>query len=310
MTSSGAPSAASATASGSPEAIAGDPLGEFERAFQRLGEGAREALGFGRRARIARAARSLPAHSRRRTGGLGPPSAARCAAAMISARRLESASRNSAACSRPAGPRSSSASASRRSSAPSIRCLARRASAAKSRGSIGGAAIAGEREENFDFVVIGEDANEFGVEIVAPRHGAGARIVAGGGGEEPLARQGGRALQNMERGFAAERFEARENVGGLGAGREFARDRAARRVVGVPEALGQRGGEFGAVRERLERARQEIIGRDAQPEQPVGGARAARQRREERQIGRREIRSQETRSTLQGRNSVRLRRSR
>ena len=173
-----------------------------------------------------------------------------------------------------------------------------------------GAAVADKREQNFDFVVIGEEANELGVEIVAPRHGAGARVVPGGGGEKPLARQGGRALQNMERGFAAEQFDAREDVGGLGAGRELARDRVARRVVGVPEALGQRGGEFGAVRGRLERSGEEIIGRDAQPEQPVGGARAARQRREERQIGRAEIRSQETRSTLQGRNSVRLPRSR
>ncbi len=102
------------------------------------------------------------------------------------------------------------------------------------------AAVPGERDENFDFLVIDEDANELGVEVVAPRDGAGARVVACGGGEESLARRDGGELQNVERGFAAAEFEARKDVGGLGAGREFARDRTARRVVGVPDGLGQR----------------------------------------------------------------------
>ncbi len=76
MTSSGAPSAASATASGSPETSPAILLARSSGAFERLGEGVGEALGFG----LER--ESLEPRDRLRrfappTGSLGPPSAAR-----------------------------------------------------------------------------------------------------------------------------------------------------------------------------------------------------------------------------------------
>ena len=78
------------------------------------------------------------------------------------------------------------------------------------------AAVSRQRDEDFDFAVVGEKRHEFGVEVVAPGDGAGARIVARGGGEKPFARQGDRALQNVERGLAAHRFERRRHLDRLG----------------------------------------------------------------------------------------------
>ncbi len=206
--------------------IAGDPLGEFERALQRLRRGrprsARVRPSSAKRSSRAIASRRFarpnggPRPGERGALGRGHDLGAPARIGFEEQRRLLQARRPAI---------------EQRLGQPSIqRSLDALFGAAGERGIKpridGGAAVSRERDEDFDFVVIGEHADEFGVEVVAPRDRAGARIVARGGGEQPLARQRDRALQNMERGLAAEGFEGREDVGGLGAGREFARDRA------------------------------------------------------------------------------------
>ncbi len=95
----------------------------------------------------------------------------------MAARRPESASRNSVACSSSRRP----AVQKRLRQATVERCLDPLPRAPRELGEEpridGRPAIARQREQHLDFVVLSENGDKFLIEIVASRDGAGARIV-------------------------------------------------------------------------------------------------------------------------------------
>ena len=147
------------------------------------------------------------------------------------------------------------------------------------------APIARQRQQDFDLVVLDKKADELDVEILAARHRARPRVVAPRRVEKKLARQRDGAPQRVERGFPAKRIEDREDIAGFRARRELTRDGVTRCIVRLSQALANRGDELRPPAIAAGARRKDVVGRNAQPEQPVRRARAVRQPIEERQIG-------------------------